>query len=68
MVKHSERRSTGDMISTICFAGVSAKLAFEALAWTGGALGLTGLWLSALACLLGALRFRLQAFFNARRR
>lgn len=64
MVKHSQRRSTGDMISTICFAGMSAKFTFDALGWEGGPLGLVLIIASAVACFLAALRFRLQALID----
>lgn len=64
MVKHSQRRSTGDMISTICFAGMSAKFTFDALGWEGSTLGLVLIVASAVACFLAALRFRLQAVID----
>ena len=53
-------RSTGEMISTVCFAGMALKLSFNALEWQGGLLGEAGLWASALACALASIRFPLQ--------
>lgn len=61
-------RSTGEMISTFAFAGMAAKLTYNALEWDGGLLAHTALWLSAIACLLGALRFPLQAIKDRSRR
>ncbi len=60
MTKPKHRQSTGEMISTVCFAGMSLWLASEALVWDGGWLGLIGLWASSLACGLAAFRFLLQ--------
>lgn len=57
-------RSTGEVISTIVFAGVSLWVAGEAMInegpWWRGAL----LWLAAIACMAGAFRFVIGRFFQ----
>ena len=55
-------RSMGEMISTVCFAGMALKLALDASLWDGGLIGLLGLWGSSAACAAAAVRFPLQSF------
>ncbi len=61
-------RSTGEMISTFVFAGMAAKLTFNAMFWPGGWVGGALLWLSALTCTLAAVRFPLQTLADWIRR
>lgn len=60
------RRSTGDLISTLCFAGTGLWLAGESLAAGGPRAVLIGL--CALACLLAAARHRIAALLRGRDR
>ena len=64
MRRTSRTRSTGEMISTFCFAGLALKFGFEALVWDGHLLGQIGLWASAAACGLAAIRFPLQSLWD----
>ncbi|PWR02609.1 hypothetical protein DKT77_10505 [Meridianimarinicoccus roseus] len=60
-MKQTGHRSTGDMISTVVFAGMALILGSEAASGTGPVWRDALLGLTALASLLGALRFPLAA-------
>lgn len=59
--RHRNRRTTGDMISTLAFLGMAGWLASEAAMGEGGAFRVGFLWLSAMACFAGGLRHVIAA-------
>ena len=57
-------RSTGEVISTIAFAGVSLWIAGEAMINQGPWWRGTLLWLAAIACMDGAFRIVIGRYFG----
>lgn len=66
--KKYRTRSTGEMISTFCFAGMALWFASEAMLYDKSIWGKIGLWASSLSCALATVRFPLQQLVDRFRR
>tara|TARA_B100000945_G_C20383683_1_gene598564 strand:+ start:196 stop:426 length:231 start_codon:yes stop_codon:yes gene_type:complete len=64
--KNKKRRTTSDMISTVCFIGVGVVLVIKAKEFYDLSKNLQsiGLVLCSIACFLGGMRFLISDFVN----